>query len=155
MTGHVAQVFLDDAAWIQALRAAHRALAPGGRLAFESRHPAAQEWLRWNPEDSFRRVDGKNEGPVEVWHDVTGVDGDLVSFDEHHCFLASGEDVVSSSTLRFPELDQLTESLAGAGFAVEYAYGDWDRSTITAASRELILVALKAEAPGPTSAPFG
>jgi ubiquinone/menaquinone biosynthesis C-methylase UbiE len=35
MTGHVAQVFLDDAAWMQALRAVHRVLAPGGRLAFE------------------------------------------------------------------------------------------------------------------------
>lgn len=116
-------------------------------LAFESRHPVAQAWLRWNPEDSYRRVDGEQDGPVEVWHDVTGVDGDLISFDMHHRFLASGEDVVSSSTLRFPELDQLTESLAEAGFAVECAYGDWDRSAITAASRELILVARRIGAP--------
>lgn len=147
MTGHVAQVFLDDAAWMLTLRAVRRVLAPGARLAFESRHPAAQAWLRWNPKDSFRRVDGKQEGPVEVWHEVTGVDGDLVSFDMHHRFLSSGEDVISISTLRFPELDHLTESLAEAGFAVECAYGDWDRSTITASSRELILVALNRGSP--------
>jgi len=65
----------------------------------------------------------------------------------HHRFLASGEDVVSNSTLRFPELDQLTESLTEAGFTVECAYGDWDRSTITASSDELILVALNAGVP--------
>jgi hypothetical protein len=78
---------------------------------------------------------------------VTEVGAGLVSFDIHHCFLASGEDVVSSSTLRFRELDRLTESLAGAGCAVECAHGDWDHSTITASSPELILVGRKVEAP--------
>lgn len=148
MTGHVAQVFLDDGAWMQTLRAIHRVLAAGGRLAFESRHPAARAWLGWNPRDSFRRIDGQELGPVEVWHDVTRVDGELVSFDEHHRFLMGGEDVVSSSTLRFPASDHLTESLAGAGFAVECAYGDWDRSVITVSSRELILVACREALPG-------
>jgi len=80
MTGHVAQVFLDAAAWMQTLRAAHRALASGGWLAFESRNPATQAWLRWNPKDSFRRIDGKEDGPVEVWHDVIRVDGDLEGY---------------------------------------------------------------------------
>jgi ubiquinone/menaquinone biosynthesis C-methylase UbiE len=147
MTGHVAQVFLDDSTWTTTLRAVHRALVPGGRLAFETRHPAARAWLRWNPQDSLVRVDGA-EGPVEVWHEVTKVEGDLVTFDEHHRFLASGDLVVERSTLRFPELDQLTALLTAAGFGLERAYGDWDRSAVNGSSPELILVARKVTAAG-------
>lgn len=44
MTGNVAQVFWDDASWESALRSLHRALRPGGCLAFDSRNPAAREW---------------------------------------------------------------------------------------------------------------
>jgi SAM-dependent methyltransferase len=42
MTGHVAQVITDDESWQATLAAAHRALWPGGRVAFESRDPAAR-----------------------------------------------------------------------------------------------------------------
>ena len=41
MAGHVAQFFLTDEAWHEALTAVHAALRPGGRLAFETRNPAA------------------------------------------------------------------------------------------------------------------
>ncbi len=39
MTGHVAQVIADDETWHKTLAAIHRALRPGGRVAFESRNP--------------------------------------------------------------------------------------------------------------------
>jgi SAM-dependent methyltransferase len=135
MTGHVAQVFLDDAAWERNLRAIHRALAPGGRLAFESRNPAARAWQRWNPVDSRRRV-----GDVEVWSQVLRASGDTVTFDEHHV-LAGGEDLRYTNTIRFPDLALLTGSLATAGFAVERSHGDWDRTPIGAGSPEFVLVA--------------
>jgi SAM-dependent methyltransferase len=140
MTGHVAQVFLDDAAWEQALRAVHRALVPGGRLAFESRNPAARAWERWNPVDSRRRLEHPALGPVEVWHEVLRATGDTVTFDEHHV-LTGGEDLRYTNTIRFFGLDVLTASLAGAGFAVERSHGDWDGSPIGPASAEFILVA--------------
>lgn len=142
MTGHVAQVFLDEREWMRALHAVHSVLAPGGRLAFESRNPAAKAWLRWNPKDSYRRLDGIEGGPVQAWYVVTGVAGDQVSFEEHHR-IATGEDLVASSALRFPVLDELTRSLARAGFVVESSWGDWDCSSITASSPEFILVAVK------------
>jgi SAM-dependent methyltransferase len=44
MSGHVAQVFADDADWLAALRDLRRALVPGGLLAFESRNPGARKW---------------------------------------------------------------------------------------------------------------
>jgi SAM-dependent methyltransferase len=140
MTGHVAQVFLDDPAWHRTLRAVRRALAPGGRLAFESRNPAARAWLRWNPAESRRRVEHPALGPVEVWQEVRRASGDTVSFDEHHV-LADGEDLCYPNTIRFPGLDLLTASLTATGFAVERGYGDWDRSAIGPASPEFILVA--------------
>jgi hypothetical protein len=34
MSGHVAQVFTGEDAWLAALRDLHRALVPGGLLAF-------------------------------------------------------------------------------------------------------------------------
>ena len=42
MTAHVAQVISDDDVWRDTLAGTHRALRPGGHLAFESRNPAAQ-----------------------------------------------------------------------------------------------------------------
>jgi SAM-dependent methyltransferase len=140
MTGHVAQVFLDDAAWERNLSDIHRALAPGGRLAFESRNPAARAWERWNPVDSRRRVEHPALGPVEAWSEVLRTTGDTVTFDEHHV-LADGEDLRYTNAIRFPVLDLLTASLAAAGFAVERSHGDWDGSPIGPASAEFILVA--------------
>jgi SAM-dependent methyltransferase len=47
MTGHVAQFFLTDQSWHAALDALRAGLRPGGRLAFETRNPAAREWAGW------------------------------------------------------------------------------------------------------------
>jgi SAM-dependent methyltransferase len=46
MTGHVAQFFLEDESWQQALRSIHGALKPGGHLAFECRNPLVQPFLK-------------------------------------------------------------------------------------------------------------
>jgi hypothetical protein len=143
MTGHAAQVFLDDAAWERALHAVHRALVPGGWLAFESRNPAARAWERWNPADSRRRVEHPGLGVVEAWSEVLATGGDTVTFDEHHV-LPDGTDLRCTNTIRFPGLDVLTGSLAAAGFAVERRHGDWDRSPIGPASPEFVLVSRRA-----------
>jgi SAM-dependent methyltransferase len=47
MTNHVAQFMTDDGAWLEVLADVYRALAPGGRLVFDSRDPVAQEWEKW------------------------------------------------------------------------------------------------------------
>src|SRR5262249_8629929 len=64
MTGHAFQVLLDDNAVRQALTAFRRALNPGGRLAFETRNPAAQAWEGWTPAHSLRAVRGPGGEPV-------------------------------------------------------------------------------------------
>ena len=116
MTANVAQVFLSDADWIRTLRSIHTCLRPGGRLAFETRNPADRAWERWTKERSYQVVDAGAEGLVEDWVEVTGVNGELVSFESPTIFRSDGERVESTSTLRFRGLDALESSLAEAGF---------------------------------------
>lgn len=79
MTSHVAQVFLTDTDWTRTLGHAHRALRPGGRLAFDTRNPTARGWQAWNPTDSRRSITTP-AGPAAVWHEVTDVRDGLVTF---------------------------------------------------------------------------
>jgi hypothetical protein len=43
----VAQVFLADEDWAQALQGIHAALRPGGCLVFETRRPERRAWEEW------------------------------------------------------------------------------------------------------------
>jgi SAM-dependent methyltransferase len=140
MTGNVAQVFLDDAAWATTLRDAHAALRSGGHLAFETRNPDDRAWERWNPETTFARFDSPH-GPVETWLEVEGTDDGRVSLAGYNRFLATGEVVVAREELRFRDLGELTATLIGAGFAVEQVYGDWNRAPLLATSRVIVVVA--------------
>lgn len=139
MTGHVAQVFLTDDAWMETITAIHRALRPGGRLAFESRNPTAQAWLGWNPTDSHTtlEVDGRR---VQSWHEVTSVRADLVTFDSHN-LSDDGQDQVFTDCLRFPSDNYLSDSLNRAGFEVENRCGDWHGGPVDDAAIELIYLA--------------
>ena len=140
MTGNVAQVFLDDGEWAAAVRAIHAALRPGGHLAFESRNPADRAWERWNRAATYEQTETPY-GPLECWLDVVSVEDGRVRFAGHNVFTATGETLVVSSELRFRSADELTASLAAAGFAVESVYGDWARGPVTPASRLLVFVA--------------
>ena len=141
MTGHVAQVIHDEVAWQDTLAALHDCLVPGGRIAFESRSPAAEAWLGWVPATSFERLENTPFGSVEVWFELLDVTGDLVRYEIHYRFAETGEELVSSNMLRFRSEDALVASLNAAGFAVDAVFGDWDRSSVGPGSPELIFVA--------------
>ena len=140
MTGHVAQFFLTDEGWLVALEALRDALRGDGRLAFESRNPGAREWERSTRQTS-RLVDDPTEGRVEVLTEVCDVGEGIVTFANHYVFAATGEELVSPQKLRFLTQDELTLSLAEAGFAIEQMYGDWDRRPVGPTTPELIVVA--------------
>jgi SAM-dependent methyltransferase len=144
MSGHVAQFFLTDDEWSDALTALHAALRPGGRLAFESRNPEAREWEWWS-RDERKTVEDPVAGPIETWSETKALNAGIVSYMNHYVFAATGEDVVVSSRLRFRSLDELTRSLMVARFAVERVYGDWDRRPVDPATPELIVVAVRPE----------
>lgn len=161
MTGHVAQYFLTQQAWADVLTEVHRALRPGGWLAFESRNPTARAWERWTPEHSTRRLPHPDGGELETWHELIHVDEDnpegvlethrgiTIHPDGHR----TGDE--SSETLIFRPLQQLKASLEAAGFMIEQTFGDFSRGPITdadpsghrAASSEYILVSRRRATP--------
>ena len=118
MTGNVAQIFLEDEQWVETLEASHRLLRPGGYLVFETRRPERQAWLRWNPQDSYQRVEIDGVGDVETWDEVTKVALPFITFRGTIVFHGSGDVLVSESTLRFRTEEELAASLELAGFRV-------------------------------------
>lgn len=118
MTGNVAQVFLTDIDWSNALEAIKRGLRPKGRLAFETRDPTKKVWRDWNRTLTDRHIEVP-EGAVRTWCDVTKVDGPFVSFRWTYEFQADGAVVVSDSTLRFRSQAEIEQSLELAGYVVE------------------------------------
>ncbi|MFC6094048.1 class I SAM-dependent methyltransferase [Saccharothrix lopnurensis] len=147
MTGHVFQVFLTDDEARAQFTAVRRALRPGGRYAFETRNPGARAWERWIPENGVDIVGERGE-PVRVEHRVASVEDGLVRLSE----TASSPDWpaprVDWATLRFTTAEQVDALLAERGFEVVERCGWWDRTPLTATSREVITIAR----PGPLPA---
>lgn len=142
MTGHVAQVFTDDDAFLDTLRAARHALRGGGQLAFESRNPATRPWESWTPERSRRTIDVAGTGRVAVWLDgVSGGPETTIRFDTHYAFASTDEVRVSTSELRFRTQEALERLLARAGFNRLDWRGDWAGGAVLAESAELIVIA--------------
>jgi SAM-dependent methyltransferase len=140
MSGHVAQVFRDDDAWSRVLRDLHRALVPGGVLAFESRDPGARAWERWTREATLRAVDTP-DGPVEFWHETAWVALPLVAYDTFTRDVRTGEETSNRDVLAFRDAPALVLSLETEGFTILHQYGDWQRNPPATGSPEIILVA--------------
>jgi len=149
MTGHVAQFRLEDEVWQKALKSIHKALKPGGHLAFESRNPAVQPWNNKEQEKSidwyapgFRKtVHASEAGDIEVWLEVKEIKDNRVATDVHYQFSQTGEELISTNTLRFRSREDVEQSLTEAGFSVDKVYGNWDSSEATSESPEFIFVA--------------
>jgi hypothetical protein len=108
---------------------------------FESRDPARQAWLEWNRDQTCRRVVIPAAGPVQTWTEVTHADGDLVSFRATFVFDSDGAVLTSDSTLRFRSRDELANSLAAAGLAVDEVRDAPDRP-----GREFVFISRRADA---------
>jgi SAM-dependent methyltransferase len=141
MTGHAFQAFLTEADQIELFRTVAAHLAPEGRFAFDSRNPAAREWLEWGPAESRRVVDTAAYGAVEIWNDARMNPDRILDVEEHYRFLGSGKRLRSDFRLRFSATEELWDGMMAAGLAVEHCYGDWDRTAFTPEAREIILVA--------------
>lgn len=140
MTGHVFQVFLDDEHVAAVLANVRRHLAPGGRLAFDSRNPLARDWETWIEAETVEDVEVPGTGSVRVHYDVVDVQGERVTFETHFRF-PDGERAVATDTLRFMPRQRLETHLTGAGFGHVDWYGDYDLSAWTPQSPEIIVVA--------------
>lgn len=132
MTGHVAQYFLDDAAWVEVLSQARRALISGGHVAFEIRNQAAEAWKEWQTEVSR----ATSRGRVRT---VVSREGDLVTSVDH--WTQGSREWSTTETLRFPSWGDVTRGLETAGLSIERTWGDWDRSPVSDTSPEWIFLA--------------
>jgi hypothetical protein len=74
--------------------------------------------------------------PLRAWFELTDVGLPLVSLRATFVFEADGAVMVSDSMLRFPERDEVTQSLRGGGFVVEDVRDAADRPGL-----ELVFIA--------------
>ncbi len=140
MTGHAFQVLVADADLRASLAAIRRALAPGGRFAFETRNPLARAWERWNPSRAIDVVDPAG-WPIRVSHEVESVAGDVVTFTETTRQPDGAPLRVDRASLRFLDVADLAVFLADAGFTIEAQFGGWSREPLAPTSPEIITIA--------------
>ncbi|HEX3592309.1 MAG TPA: methyltransferase domain-containing protein [Pseudonocardiaceae bacterium] len=136
MTGNAAQVFLTDDDWTNTLAGIHTALRPGGHFVFETRRPERKAWEDWAADPDHATVDLPGIGVVELNMDVTDVSLPYVSFRYTYRFESDGEVIVSDSTLRFREQDEIESSLSATGYRVVDVREAPDRP-----SREFVFIA--------------
>jgi len=139
MTSHVAQFFLDENEWRAMLRAAHRALNGGGHLIFDIRRLSNPPFVGWPTENNRRKFENTAAGSVEWWFKLLG-ENKRVRYELDYFFASSGEKIVSVNGLAFRSQDEITEALSDAGFEAKTIYGDWDGSSATLTSPEMVFV---------------
>ena len=143
MTGHVAQYFVDDDDWARVLGEAHRILAGGGTLAFETRNPAVDWARRWTRDRTMATYAHPAGGEFTAWvelRETTGSADSYATVHAGHTVLPDGTHLICSETLRFRSTREIIASLETAGFTLETAWGDWDSSPLTDASDEVIVL---------------
>ncbi|MGF6835719.1 ubiquinone/menaquinone biosynthesis C-methylase UbiE [Paenarthrobacter sp. TE4293] len=142
MTAHVAQAITDDGDWSRTLADVHRALAVGGRLAFDTRDPSARAWENWTP-TATRRLQTLPDGTaVETWMECAPMTGGLVTLTEHRV-VDAGIHEAQTSALAFRTEEQLRDELRLAGFTVDHMYGGWAGEDVGSGQGELIVLARK------------
>jgi SAM-dependent methyltransferase len=140
MTSHTFQCLVSDHDLAASLAAIHAALRPGGRFAFETRHPQARAWETWTPGNAGSMVDDSGRA-LQVFHQVEAVTGDVISVIETTADAGARVLRIDRTRLRFLGQPTLSRFLAEASLTVEAQFGDWDRGPVTPDSTEIITVA--------------
>lgn len=138
MTANVAQAISGDHEWSTTLDGAHDALVPGGHLVFETRIPAVRAWEGWHGLSTTTDVEGV--GQVIELLEVTEVTLPFVRFQSSYRFVADGSTIISESTLRYRDRDEISSDLARHGFKTVDVRDAPDRP-----DREWVFVARRAD----------
>lgn len=138
LTGHAFQVFLTDSDRQSVLESIALHLAPNGRFIFDTRNPAAQEWLEWTPEHSQRELHHPRHGDVRAWNDVRRDSTDLFTYWTYYELGGGRRTLSAESRIAFPQKEVLERALAHAGLIVQEWLGDWHGAPCTEISPEII-----------------
>jgi SAM-dependent methyltransferase len=139
MTGNVAQAIVEQSDWDATLGCIHAALRPGGHLVFETRDPAYEGWREWIRDTSHSLDAIDDVGIVENWSEPLDVSFPLVTFRWTFVF-PDGEKLISDSTLRFREREEVLSTLVAHGYVVDDVRDAPDRP-----GRELVFFAKRRE----------
>lgn len=144
MTGHAWQMLLRDADMAACLAVVARHLEPGGRFAFETRNPAANDFGRDQPMTFWRAFAAPDGRRVETWY-ASRWQGPLEHIAVERRWADGSRRMPSAITLRYTTAEELDRLLAAAGFAVEMRHGAFPPARYDAAtSPEIVTVARKA-----------
>ncbi|MBV9486926.1 MAG: class I SAM-dependent methyltransferase [Frankiaceae bacterium] len=139
MTSHAFQCLITDEEIHRSLVAVGRCLRPGGRFAFESRHPQARAWEVWSAAPpSAVRFEGRD---LSQSHRVESVVGDVVTFTELTTDASGAVLREDTTSLRFLDPVSLAAHLTEAGYVVDSQSGDWFGAAIDESSTEIVTVA--------------
>ncbi len=150
LTGNAFQEFRTRADLEGLLGSVRRHLAPGGLFAFETRYPRQSELMTpeamsgdWSPETGWRTFDDDQGRTVTV---STSQRYDAISqIVEYVVYRRWQEDgreevVTERAVLRLMYPQELEMLLHYNGFAIRYAYGDWDRRPLDGDAKRMIFV---------------
>ena len=140
MTGNVAQVFIEDEAWVENLSNIHKAITPEGHLIFESRDPSRRAWEEWNKKSTISETHIPGGGSVISWVELTDVSLPLVSFSWTFYFKKNGEILTSDSKICFRKKEEIENSFSESGFNMVEILDAPDRP-----GEEFVFVAAKVE----------
>ena len=140
MSGNAFQCLVTDEEVAASLAAIRRALVPGGRFAFDTRNPAAQEWLEWDSMPPMEVVDPAGR-ELAIDYDVLDVIDGVVTLTENTSLRDGTRLRTDRGQLRFIESEQLRRLLDAAGFTIETEYGGWDRAPFVPGSPFVVTIA--------------
>lgn len=140
MAGHVFQIFREEEDIRVVLTSLRRHLAPGGRLAFDTRNPDPVRWGDWTRTHSLSPAEVPGIGRVEMRFVLRSAADGEATFETHFTF-PDGETLARPSTLRFLSREAVLDHLTDAGFADIELFGHWDRRPFGPAEPEILVVA--------------
>lgn len=141
MSANVAQQILDDSELARSFTDIAAHLAPGGRLAFDSRDPRARGWEAWTKEHSHKVI-SLPEGETRHWYQTTRVDekAGLIEFCAHEVG-PDGIERMECGPIRFRSEDQLRTMLNEAGLVIDELYGGFKNEPVGKGTGSLVFIA--------------
>lgn len=140
MMSHAFQCLVSDDDIQASLAAIRAALVDGGQFTFETRNPRVRAWETWNPDHPTDVTDGDGR-QLRILHRVESVEGDVVSFTETTSETGGPELRTDRTSLRFLDLDTLSDFLTDAGFVIAGESGGWFGEPLEPASKEIVITA--------------